>query len=297
VWAGATSLGCLPRLEREDEPDPSAVRPVDLADLLARAGRTTGRADELDAIEAAVVQLLDNARAATGKRGIALPASVATAPVRVAPVLDAAFCDNEVLIARERVRVSHGHGCFIVCPGAVEVSHGSRNVIVAGQLIDVGFDNAGPGGLWGSPDRSVLVCGRELHVSHAYDTLFVSPAGSIAHAHRVTFAGRSGAKCSHGFWCRHLDGPAIVRSPAPVADPLAGRVERAELLYDGPSRAFRLHARAGPASYDLAQGEAPADGPMAGWRVVYCGSRPAVLYNGRDWSLLTPRKPPEPPRR
>src|SRR5262245_4377889 len=110
AWAAATTSGCLPRLEREDEPAPDAVRPVGLTEFLARAGRTAGAPDDLDAIEATVQQLLDNARAATGKRGISLPASVSAAKVTVAPVIDLAHCRGEVLIARDRVRVSHGHG-------------------------------------------------------------------------------------------------------------------------------------------------------------------------------------------
>src|SRR5262249_60457252 len=143
--------------------------------------------DDRDAIEATVQQLLDNARAATGKRGISLPASVSAAKVTVAPVIDLAHCRGEVLIARDRVRVSHGHGCVILCPGAVEVAHGSRNVIVAGQYLDVSFDNAGAGRLWGSPDRSVLIAGRSLRVAFDHDTLCVPGRGNHTLPHSVHY--------------------------------------------------------------------------------------------------------------
>jgi hypothetical protein len=241
--------------------------------------------------------LLDNLTAATGKRGIALPASVGSTKAEVGTVIEQAHVRRKVFIAKERVRLSHAHHCVIVCPGVVEISHGSNNVVVAGQVIDVSFDGMNfLGGVAGAPDRSAFVCGRRVSAGFARDTVCAAPHADFVHAYRVTFLGRASGGTTYSSWSRDLDGPIVTRPSAPP-DPLADRADRVETKPHAGGRPFRLHARFGSAAYDLAEGDAPADGPLAGWRLVYCNLRAAVLYNGREWSLLTPKKPPGPPRR
>jgi hypothetical protein len=295
IWAFGVSIGWLPCWEADGPIDPDAVEPIDLPALLAQCEPPPADAQE---IEESVEQLLDNIRHVTGKHAIALPTSFRSGQVQTGARIDLSHADGAILLASEYVRVVYARHCLIICPGVVTISDGKDNVIIAGQYIDVGSDGNVFGGLWGAPERSVLVCGRKLRLPFARDTICMAPDVHISHAHRVIFLHRRAGQDSHRWWCRDINEPPLLKPGEPVVDPLAGKVTLKEVRYD-PALRRSGAMLAGPdeeTEVVLAEDQTQPDGPLRGWKLVYCGNDLAVLKKkGRclahEWSLLVKKAP------
>jgi hypothetical protein len=195
-------------------------------------------------LETDLGKLVEAARATAGKAGLKLPVKFQDVTAGAAPRaaglpggmlqvatgnVEVGFANKSIFLVDGSIRIAHCADCVVIARGIVEISHGNRNLILAGHHADISFDGmdgrrAAAGGRGVAPplaDGSLIVSGGSIHVSHAQGSICSAPKLiDISHAAEVAFLASPDVKMSHQVGCsEHKDFATPLPLPPAVSLP------------------------------------------------------------------------------
>jgi len=192
-----------------------------------------------EALEAQLSKVVAAVKTTTGKEFVKLP--VEFKDVSAIPVpggagrggllhvangnVDVAFANKSIFLVDGSIHISHAADCIIIARGVVEISHSNRNLILAGQHVNAGFDGmdgirAARAGAIGDPEMaagSIIITPGSISIAHSQGTFCSAPQMvEISHAAQVAFLASPKIDISHQQGCKeHKDFKAPISFAPP----------------------------------------------------------------------------------
>jgi len=263
-------------------------------------------------LEADLGKLVDAAKATTGKQSLKAPVQFqdvsSTANPRLAAVqggllsvvkgnAEVSFANKSIFLVDGSIRIAHCADCVVIARGIVEISHGNRNLILAGHHVNVSFDGmdgmrarAGAKGVAGPlADGSLIVSGGSVNIAHAQGTICSAPKLiDISHAAEVAFLASPELKMSHQQgWSDHKGFLTPFHVPAAATLPGSALTVKQIVAPDDRTKQLLTVERNG-VEYVLRPGAKLADEkgqPLpdwGNWSVGFIADNVALFTDGQD---------------
>jgi hypothetical protein len=248
-------------------------------------------------LETAVIRLVEQVREGTGRANVRLPAAFDQVERRdgrdLGTFAEGGFyaltggsitrVNRSILLIDGSLRISFAEDCLIIARGAVEISHGRRNVVLAGQYIRCGFD--------GDPRTgggSLLMSGSALHVSHCNGSVCFAPHMRISHATETVFLNSPKMDVSHEQGCSVMNAK-LPAAPREKPNPLAGKLKIRQIVKpDDSNEGAMVILQTNGVELVLRPGAAISDNQgkpipeLAGWTLSVVADGLALFTKGRE---------------